>query len=251
DFTDADRDQAERVVIVSASLAAQLFPGRDVVNRQLTWTDGVIKFIGVSGEPRRIVGVVADVDDEHIAPVPTMTVYHPFDQEIGGGRVFVHARTDPYALVPQVTRIIRDLGTDQPVEQAATLEDVRADVLAPERLNTLVFGGFAAVALLVAVVGVGGVLAFSVSGRTREFGVRLAVGSQPAQILLGVLKDGLLIAALGVALGGLIGLALTRLASSYLAEIQLPGVLPVLAAASVLLLAVIIASLVPAARAAR
>ena len=251
DFTDADRDQAERVVIVSASLAAQLFPGRDVVNRQLTWTDAVIKFIGVSGEPRRIVGVVADVDDEHIAPVPTMTVYHPFDQEIGGGRVFVHARTDPYALVPQVTRIIRDLGTDQPVEQAATLEDVRADVLAPERLNTLVFGGFAAVALLVAVVGVGGVLAFSVSGRTREFGVRLAVGSQPAQILLGVLKDGLLIAALGVALGGLIGLALTRLASSYLAEIQLPGVLPVLAAASVLLLAVIIASLVPAARAAR
>ena len=251
DFTDADTEQADRVVIVSASLASQLFPGRDVVSRHLTWTDGVIKFIGVSGEPRRIVGVVADIDDEHIAPVPTMTVYHPFDQEIGGGRVFVHARTDPYALVPQITRIIHDLGTDQPVEQAATLEDVRAEVLAPDRLNALVFSGFAVVALLVAVVGVGGVLAFSVSGRIREFGVRLAIGSQPTQILLGVIRDGLLIASLGVTLGGLIGLAFARLTSGYVVAIQLPGVVPVLAAAGVLLLAVLVASLVPAVRAAR
>ena len=76
-----------------------------------------------------------------------MSVYHPFEQEIGGGRLFVHARTDPYALVPPITRIIRELSADQPVEQAATLEDVRAEVLAPDRLNALVFGGFAGVAL--------------------------------------------------------------------------------------------------------
>ena len=112
-----------------------------------------------------------------------MSVYHPFEQEIGGGRLFVHARTDPYALVPPITRIIRELSADQPVERAATLEDVRAEVLAPDRLNALVFGGFAAVALTIAVVGVAGVLAFSVSARTREFGIRLAIGSAPRHLL--------------------------------------------------------------------
>ena len=86
----------------------------------------------------------------------------------GGGRMFVHAHSDLYALVTPVTRIIRDLSVDQPVERAATLEDIRAEVLAPDRLNALVFGGFAAVALAIAVVGVAGVLAFSVSGRTRK-----------------------------------------------------------------------------------
>ena len=128
-------------------------------------------------------------------PGPALSVYHPFEQEIGGGRLFVHARTDPYALVPPITRIIRDLSADQPVEQAATLEDVRAEVLAPDRLNALVFGGFAGVALMIAVVGVAGVLAFSVSARTREFGIRLAIGSAPRHLLTRVLGEGAVIAA--------------------------------------------------------
>ena len=159
------------------------------VNRHVTWTDPVMKFIDVSPEPRRIVGVVADVDDENVVPGPAVTIYHPLDQEIGGGRLFVHARTDPYALVPPITRIIRDLSADQPVEKAATLDDVRAEVLAPNRLNVLVFGGFAGVALMIAIVGVAGVLAFSVSARTREFGIRLAIGSEPKD-LLGAGREG-------------------------------------------------------------
>ena len=126
-----------------------------------------------------------------------MTVYHPLEQEIGGGRLFVHAQRDPYALVPPITRIIRELSADQPVERAATLEDVRAEVLAPNRLNALVFGGFAGVALMIAVVGVAGVLAFSVSARTREFGVRLAIGSAPRHLLTRVLREGAVIAGVG------------------------------------------------------
>ena len=144
----------------------------------------------VKTEPRRIIGIAKDVDDENVVPGPAMSVYHPFEQEIGGGRIFVHARTDPYALVPPITRIIRELAPDQPVEQAATLDDVRAEVLAPNRLNALVFGGFAAVALTIAVVGVAGVLAFSVSARTREFGIRLAIGSAPRHLLTRVLGEG-------------------------------------------------------------
>ena len=186
DFNDADRKGSEPVVIVSQSLAQRMFPNQDAVNRHVMWTDPVMKFIDVSTAPRRIVGVAADVDDENVVPGPALTVYHPFEQEqLWGGRLFVHTRANPYALVAPITRIIRDMSADQPVERAATLEDVRAEVLTPDRLNTLVFGGFAAVALAIAVVGVAGVLAFSVSGRTREFGIRLAIGSQPRHLLRG------------------------------------------------------------------
>jgi predicted permease len=251
DFTDADRKDAERVVIVSASLAQRMFPNRDAVNRHLMWTDPVMKFIGVKPDPRRIVGIVADVDDENIVPGPAFAVYHPFDQEIGGGRLFVHTRGDAYALVPTITRLIRDLSADQPVERAATLEDVRAEVLAPDRLNTLVFGGFAAVALAISIVGVAGVLAFSVSGRTREFGIRLAIGSQPRSILAGVLREGAVMAALGVVAGAAGGYAVARLIASLVQDIRLPGALPILAAAIILVVAAVVASMLPAARASR
>ena len=251
DFTAGDIDGAERVVLVSQSLANQLFPGRDVVNRHLTWTDGVMKFIGVSPEPRRIVGVVPDVDDERIVPGPTLTVYHPFEQEVGGGRVFVRTHTDPYALVPDVTRIVREMASDQPIERAATLADVRAEVLAPDRLNSLVFGTFAAVAVLISVVGVAGVLAFSVSGRTREFGIRMAMGSRPSGILAAVVRSGAFIAAAGIVAGALGGFAAARVAARYLEQVQMPGALPVIGASSLLLAAALIASVVPASRAAR
>jgi ABC-type antimicrobial peptide transport system permease subunit len=178
-------------------------------------------------------------------------VYHPFEQEIGGGRLFVHAGQDPYALVPSITRIIRELSPEQPVEKAATLDDVRAEVLAPDRLNAFVFGGFAAVALTIAVVGVAGVLAFSVSARTREFGIRLAVGSSPHHLLQGVLKEGTAIAIAGIVAGAVGGAILARVAGGWIAGVKLPGATPVLIAAAVLVSAAIVASLMPAARASR
>jgi predicted permease len=253
DFTDADRRGTESVVIVSQSLAKRMFPNQDAVNRHMMWTDPVMKFIDVHANPRRIVGVAADIDDENVVPGPALSAYHPFEQEqeIGGGRLFVHTRTDPYALVPPITRIIRDMSADQPVERAATLEDIRAEVLTPDRLNTLVFGGFAAVALAIAVVGVAGVLAFSVSGRTREFGIRLAIGSQPRHLLAGVLAEGMIMAAAGIVAGAACGFALARLAASYVQHVQLPGAVPMVGSAVVLLVAAVIASVLPAARAAR
>jgi ABC-type antimicrobial peptide transport system permease subunit len=210
-----------------------------------------MKFIGVSPEPRRIVGVIADLDDENVQPSPTLMVYHPAEQEFGAGRLLVHTRSDPYALVPVLTKSIRELERDQPVERASTLEDVRAEVLAPNRLNTLVFGGFAAVALAIAVVGVAGVLAFSVSGRIREFGVRLAIGSQPRHILTRVLSEGSLMAGIGVVAGAAGGYALARVVGSMIPDVQVPGALPILGAATILLAAALVASLLPAARAAR
>jgi predicted permease len=251
DFTDDDRRDRERVVIVSQSVAQRMFPGGDAVNRHFTWTDPVIKFIDVSGEPRRIVGVVADLDDENVVPGAAMTVYHPMEQEFGGGRLFVHAAVDPYTLVPPLTRIIRELSAEQPVERAATLEDIRAEVLAPNRLNAMVFSGFALVALTIALVGVAGVLAFSVSARMREFGVRLAIGSAPHHLLGRVLSEGAVIAVSGIVAGVVGGLLLTRLVNTYLTEVTIPGAMTIAGAAAILVAAAIVASLMPAARASR
>lgn len=252
DFDDADIRSREQVVIVSQSLARRMFPNQDAVNRHMMWTDPVIKFIDISPSPRRIVGVVADIDDENIVPGPAITVYHPLSlQGAWAGRLFIHARTNPYTLVSPVTRIIRDLAADQVVERAATLEDVRAEVLTPDRLNTLVFGVFAAVALAIAIVGVAGVLAFSVSGRTREFGIRLAIGSQPRHIVTGVIAEGAVMAVAGIVAGAGCGFALASLAGSYFQSVQMPGALPVAGSACILLAAAVVASLLPAARAAR
>src|SRR5262249_55769887 len=103
DFTDDDRRGGELVVIVSQSLAQREFPSQDAVNQHLMWTDPVMKFIDVSTAPRRVIGVVPDIDDEHVVPGPILTVYHPFEQQaVWGGRLFVHTRQDPYALVPTV-----------------------------------------------------------------------------------------------------------------------------------------------------
>jgi predicted permease len=247
DFTDEDRDGSEPVVIVSESVARQLFTGRDVLNRHLSWTDNGPSFC--APRPCRIVGVVADVDDENVVPGPAATIYHPLQQVGVAGRLFVHAAGDPYALVPEVTRVIRQLSPDQPVERAATLEDVRAEVLAPDRLNAFVIAGFAGVALLIALVGVTGVLAFSVSARTREFGVRLAVGSTPGHLLVRVLREGALIVGIGITAGSAGGFAFAGAVRGVVENVRLPGVLPLLAAACVLGAFGVLASLMPAARA--
>jgi ABC-type antimicrobial peptide transport system permease subunit len=180
-----------------------------------------------------------------------MTVYQTTEQEGWNGRLFVRAKQDPYALVPVITRTIHDMAEDQPVERPSTLEDIRAEVLTPDKLNAIVFGGFASVALLISIVGVAGVLAFSVSSRTREFGIRMALGAQPQSILKNVLMDGLVIAVIGVLAGALVGFALARFIGKYTAEVQMPGALPLIASALIILAAAVIASALPAARAAR
>jgi putative ABC transport system permease protein len=252
DFNASDRRGSEPVVIISQTVADRMFPNRDAVDRHITLTDPVLKFIpNFNATPTRIVGVSADVDDEHVVPGPIMTLYYPFEQVTFGGKLFVHTGADPYALVKPITTMVRGMSTDQPLERAATLADVRAEVLTPDRLNTFVFGGFALVALTIAVVGVAGVLAFSVSARTREFGIRLAIGAQPRQLLAGVIVEGAIMAGVGILAGAGFGYAMTRLATSYFADMHLPGAIVVIVAALVLMAAAVIAAALPAIRAAR
>jgi ABC-type antimicrobial peptide transport system permease subunit len=237
-----------------------MFPGQDPINRHVYWTDPVLEFFpGTDAEksrlmsPHRIIGVVADMDDLHIVPEPSSTIYGTFAASsiLFGGHLFIHTTGNPYSLVTPVTKIIRQMSADEPVEHAATLEDIRAKVLAPDRLSSLVFGVFAGVALLIAVVGVAGVLAFSVSARTREFGIRLALGSQPEALLRGVVAEGAVMAGVGILAGAAFGFVAARLAGSYFGDLKMPGALPVIVSGVVLLGAAVVASMLPAVRAAR
>jgi predicted permease len=253
DFNDLDTQSKEPIAIVSETVAKRMFPGQDAINRHVYWTDPVLAFIpGFKKEPLRIIGVTADIDDENLPPRPTLTIYSTFNHgPMFGGRLFIHTSVNPYSLVTAATRIIRGMSPEQPVEKAATLEDIRAEVLTPDRLNTVVFGIFAAVALTIALVGVAGVLAFSVSARTREFGIRLALGSPPKHLLAGVIREGVIMAVVGVVAGGLGGYALARFAEHYFPDLVLPSAFPIVGSVLVLLGAAVVASALPAARAAR
>ena len=246
DFSVEDRSDTDPVAIISQSVARRMFSD-GALNRRLWFGTGTAK-------PLRIVGIVADVDDQNVVQEPTLTIYQPI---LGGAmgqlanRLFVRAAGDPHTLIPSVTRVIREISADQAVERPATLEDVRADVLTPERLNTFVFSALGGMALLIAVVGVAGVLAFSVGARMREFGVRLAVGSTPRDLRTGVLRDGVRIAVFGIAAGAAGGYVVVRAAERLFGTLQLPGALPSIGAAMVLIGAAAVASLVPAMRASR
>ena len=246
DFSEDDRVGSELVVIVSRSVAERISPDGNAVNRTITWVDPLFG----KPRPRRIVGVVPDADDERVIQGPALTIYHPVQQMRAAGRLFVHATGDPYALVPAITRAIQQMSPEQPVERAATLDDVRAAVIAPERLNAWVVSGFAGVALLVAAVGVMGVLAFGVSARTRELGVRLAIGSTPRRLLLGVMAEGARLVALGISAGAAGGYLFARIAIGSFG-VPMPGPFTLAGAALVLMTAAVLASLMPAARASR
>jgi len=248
EFTEDDRHRSERIVVVSQSLAQMFFPNGDALNRRLWFTGGLTDY-NVKPDPYRIVGIASDMNDESVVRTPAMMVYSPLRST--GERLFVRTSGDPYALVQSVTRVIRELLPNQVVERAATLEDIRAEVLTPERLNAFVVTGFAGIALLIAVVGVSGVLAFSVTARTREFGVRLAVGSTPRHLLMQVLLEGASIVAVGIGIGVAGGYALSTVAARYFNNVGFPGTFPILAAAIILGVAAVIASLMPAVRAAR
>jgi hypothetical protein len=251
DFTYADADSgAAPTVVVSQSVAQQMAPNvQAVIGHNLVITDSTFGTFLPVGQLFQIVGVVADVDDENVVPQQSMTMYRPTGF---GSRLFVRSKAgNPYGLMPSITRLIRNRSADQPVEQAATLEDVKAELISPDRVNTIVFGAFALVALTIAIVGVAGVLAFSVSTRTREFGIRLAVGSEPGQLMATVLREGAAIGAIGVVVGGLSGLVLARVGSAVFGAVRMPGVVPAIGAALLLLVAATLASWMPAARASR
>ena len=215
-FESADREGSERVVILNRTLADRLFPDGDPVGRMVAWTGDVLRFIPVSGEWRRVVGVVADTRDGGPDAEPRAVMFQPFAQEVFTGGFVIRARSDAAALAGPVTAIIREIVPEQPLVNVLTLEAIREETVAPRRLNALLVGAFATLALLIAAVGVGGVLAFSVARRVPEIGIRISLGADPLRVLQMVLAEGGTQLVVGLGLGLVGALLAARLMTGLL-----------------------------------
>jgi predicted permease len=201
-FTTTDRRESARVVILSKSLAEKLFGGENPIGKRVAWTGEVLKFIPVSGDWRTVVGVVGDTRDAGLDTDPTPTVFQPMAQEeIFNGAMVIRTRSDPSLLQPAALRAIRELYPRQLIENVATLDEVRDATVAPRRLNALFIASFGILAMVIAMVGIAGVLAFSVSARTQEIGIRMSLGADASRVLRMVLGEGGVLLAIGLAVG--------------------------------------------------
>jgi predicted permease len=250
-FNSTDRAGSARVVVLNKSFADRLFPGQDPIGRRVAWTGEVLKFIPVSGDWRTVVGVVGDTRDDGLDAAPTPTVFQPFAQETPFfGALVLRARLAPEALAPMVTRAIRELDPQQLVENVQSLDEVRDAGVAPRRLNALFITVFGTLAMVIAVVGIAGVLAFSVSARIPEIGVRMSLGADAASVRRMILAEGGVLLAVGLAVGATGALLATRLLRGLLFGVAPYDPTTLLAVTLVLTAVGVAGCWVPAARAA-
>ena len=210
-FTDTEHREAKRVILINEALARKYFPNEDPLGQRLD--------VAMFEKPviTEIVGVVGNVRYDSLIDESPPAVYFPHP-ELAYPFMTVVVRTDgdPTAIAPAVQREIRSLDPNQPVADVRTMNQVMSEWVSRSRFNTLLLGLFAALATLLSAVGIFGVMNYSVALRTRELGLRLAVGAQPRQVLMLILKQGLVLTIVGVGLGLAAALALTRLLSGLL-----------------------------------
>jgi predicted permease len=252
EFESTDRDGTALVVMLNRTLAERLFGDRDPIGQQVAWTGDVLRFIPVTGDWRTVVGVVGDTRDAGLDAEPPPVMYLPFAQEvIFSGSFLVRTGGDPETLASAATQAIRSFDAQALVENVQTLEQVRDEDIAPRRVNTMFVTSFGALALIIAAVGLAGVLAFSVSSRTGEIGIRASLGADATRVKQMIIGEGWALLAGGLLLGVIGSLGATRLL-----ERLLYGVTPddaVTITSVVLLMAAVgtLACWFPAARAAR
>lgn len=244
EFTPADRDGAPLVAVVSENLARRYWPGQSPIGRQLrlrTRDAPLMEVVGVAGDVRA---------EPHGQLEPT--VYIPIRQHPRGGTSFV-VRTsgDAMLLVPAIRRVLHDLDPGIPLVGAQTLKDRFADMLGAQKLTLVLVASFAALALLLAALGVYSVMAYSVGERHREFGIRAALGAQRKSVLTLVLRQGLTMALAGTAIGLLLALWATRLLTGLLAGVAPRDPLTFASIALILLSVCSLACYIPARRAMR
>jgi predicted permease len=248
-FVSTDLEDSQSVVIINESMAEAYFPDRDPIGLQIAWSDPLMRFLGVSHDMRTVVGVVADTRDYGLDRDIVHVMYNPYPQIRWVESLVVRAQ-NPELLLPAIRETILSHDPNQPIDGVATIAELSSNSVAAQRLNALLLGAFAALAMLIAAVGIGGVLAFSVGSRVREFGVRSALGAGRHQIWSGVLGEGALLAGTGLAIGTAAALGLTRFISGLL--VGVPAFDPVTYITVALLLACVamLACWLPAWRAA-
>ena len=240
-FQPSDSATAPPVVILSEAMARYYFKEQTAIGRRISW-----KLFNGNWSPKaEIVGIAADSRADGIEQTPLHTMYQPDAQTTAQSTLLVRtAATDRIA--PRVVETIRSLDPNRPIDHIQTLEEIRDETIAPQRLNATLIGLFALLALAIATVGVAGVLAFSVSQRTNELGIRLALGAERQTILRMILGEGAAMAAIGLVIGGLAAIPLSRLLSGLLFGVE-PVDLPTIAVSAVLLVLVaLVAAWIPA-----
>jgi hypothetical protein len=240
------------VVIINKSFAERLFGKQDPIGRRIAWTGEVLKFIPVTGDWRTVVGVVGDTRDAGLDTDPTPTVFQPFArEEIFNGSMVIRTRSNPSLLQPSALRAIRELYPRQLIENVATLEEVRDATVAPRRLNALFIASFGALAMIIAMVGIAGVLAFSVSSRTAEIGIRMSLGADASRVRRMVLSEGGALLLVGLAAGVTGALVTSRLLRGLLFGVAPHDPVTLSAVAFIIAVVGLAACWLPAARAAR
>lgn len=208
EFLTTDVADGEPVVVINEAMAEAYFGDRDPVGQRIAWTDSSIRFLGLEPKMRTVIGVAEDTREAGLDANVRHVMYNPYAQVSWIESLVLRVTGDPEAVITPLRETILAHDPNQPIENVATLEQRGDRTVAPRRLNTILLGAFAVLAMLIAAVGIGGVLAFSVGTRVREFGVRAALGAAQRQVWSGVLAEGAGLAALGVVVGVIGALAL-------------------------------------------
>jgi predicted permease len=243
----ADRLGGPNVVVVSEVMAERLWPGEEPIGKRIRSL--------TCGEEcwEEVIGVVGDVREEGLDQAAPMEVYYPARQlPLGAMDLLIRATTDdPAALVGPVRRAVADLDRLQPVYNIRTMRDIIAASMAGRRLGAFLLGVFAAVAVVLTAVGIGGVISYAVGQRTREIGLRVALGSEPHAVVRLVVRQGMRLALLGLAIGLPAALGLSRFLRAELYEVAPTQPLAYVAATALLAGVALAACWLPARRAAR
>jgi predicted permease len=217
EFASTDREGAAPVVILNQTLAKKLFPDRSAVGQRVAWTGDVLRFIGVSGDWRTVVGVVGDTKDVGLDAEAPPVVFQPFAQEmVFAGGLVIRSSGDPLSLSAAATRLVRSIAPKVPIENVLTVSQIRDQSVAPRRLNAVLVSSFGALAVIIAAVGIAGVLAFSVSARTNEIGIRMSLGADSSRVQRMILSEGGVLLMAGLVIGVAGALFATRLMQGLL-----------------------------------
>ena len=252
-FTANDDAKSAKVAILNKTLADRLFGDRDPIGQRIAWTGDVLRFIGIAeNDWRTVVGIVGNTKDGGLDAVPLPAVFIPFAQSdfpIGG--FVIRAKGDAAALAPAATKALRQIAPDQPIEHVMTVAQIRDESVAPRRLNAVLVSSFGLLALIVAAVGIAGVLAFAVSARTNEIGIRMSLGADAGRVQRMIISEGGLLVVLGLGLGVLGALSLSRLMQGLLFGVQPHDPVTLVGVSAVMALVGVLACWIPALRAAR
>ncbi len=243
-FTDHDTEGNPLVVVINESIARRVFPGEDPIGKRITvWPDEKV--------PREIIAVVGDVKSERLDAETGYQIYVPHAQDAGWGALSLAVRTkgEPEALTAGVRGAILAIDKNQPAHDINTMDNVLSASVANSRLVVLLFGLFAMFALLLASIGIYGVIAYSVAQRTREIGIRLALGAQTRDVLRMIITQGMILALIGAGLGLLGAFLATRVMRSLLYGVSTTDPLIFIGVSLLLTIVALLACYIPARRA--